>query len=592
MRKIMMIKSFSAILAVSLLLLTNLSARAGEMVFGNVQGKVLDSSGNFVKGAMVVVGEKERKEVFRTDQGYVTMQVGRKEGRTDLYGDFEIKNVVTGYQPIVIKVDNRTVIKDMVVVDRGMNEFNFTLPPQGKVSSNFFQSAVYGKAVDENTRLPIAGARMEMNGKSIETGADGSFTMEWVPPGYHFIYGVCEGYKDFVQRAEVRKGDNYFEIAMIPRKKQAILASRVVDQVSGAPLSGVAVKVDNREVYTSSEGAFQVMVEKGRHHVMEVSHNGYVTYSKYIFAEEDRSLPEISLRKEDGKNMYSQSAAQSGEAFSGSSTGGVLRSSAKPDSSSIAFSDYGCHGKGSASSPAPASDRDRESREGAEAAHRDTGRVAYRQGDAPCLSGPSGGFMLPDARTAEKGKTALSTRFLRFSSGSAKELTYAASLNYGAMDNMEIGVSSTRVEAESSGVKVSKDTDSSIFFKYRPWEFKGGQGMALGASMSGDVVSPFAAYAFPLSLGGTRSGDMNMTLRRNILKGTSYTDYGLGMRLYLNNTFDLIMEGVRESLQDSSIYNLGFRYNGDNALKLDLYASWLFDVKDANGLGAGLTWSF
>jgi hypothetical protein len=607
-------------LVMTILFLSTGPSMAGEMVFGTVQGKVIDSSGNFVRGASVSIGEQDRREVFRTDQGYTTMQVGRKEGLTDTYGDFEIKSVVTGYQPIVIRVGSRIRIKDMIVVERGVNEYNFTLPPDGKVSSNFFQSAVYGKVVDGNSRLPVSGVKMEINGKTAESGADGSFQVEWVPPGYHFIYGVREGYKDYVQRAEVRKGDNYFEIVMDPRKSQAIIASKVVDDVTGDPLSQVAVNVDNRKVYTSAEGSFQVMVEKGRHHVMEISHAGYDAYSSYVFAEQDQTLPAIVLKRKKYSASYSgdgsvaQASASSTtkkleslrdrESFSPlpvSGTGDDSRDFRGPEENSHPDP---CDTAQSGVEKRPRSidwstiEKSRsesgrsESGKSGSSHGRHSSRVAYREGEAPSISGVTGGFMLPDTRTNEKGKTALSTRFLRLASGDAKELVYSASVSHGVAENLEVGISSVRTEDESGGNLIRKDTDTSFFFKYRPLEYRNGQGLALGTSMSGDVLSPFASYGFPLSAGGRRSGDMSMLLRRNIQKGTSYNDYGVGMRVYLNNSFDLIMEGLRESLLDSSVYNLGFRYNGDNTLKLDLYASWLFDVKDINGVGAGLTWAF
>lgn len=606
---------------------------AGEMVYGDVRGKVVDSSGNFVKGAIVEVGERERREVFRKKEGYVTLQVGRKAGVTDRYGDFEIRNVVTGYQPISVKIGEKVRVKDMAMIGRGANEFNFTLPPEGKVSSNHFNGSVTGKVLDDRTRLPISGARVEINKLKTETDKDGNFYYQWVQPGYHFVYAFKEGYKDFVDRVHVDKGDNYYELLCEPEKGFSIISSRVIDGVTRQPLAGVLVDIDNKKVYTAENGAFQVMVEKGRHHVLTLTLGGYRDYSKYVFAKADMRLEDILLTQATDPRV---SAGDIGILPGGNVERPMRRGTLEveyrcPDcgKSDAGCTPDGCAGEAAKASKAPGgagtsqeSDLSKDlepwsaKEEARPASGRDSDRSGRRPrrgiasgdpdkalpaelrskgplGASPSLTGPTGLLFLTDSRITPKGGVTAGGHFTRLAAdGDSKELIYDASLNFGVTDLMEVGLSHRRFEDEVKGMTTRKEGDTFFNLKYQAWKGGRSQGVAVGTMISSDAIVPFATYGFDINRQKVRVGDMNLTVRKNIESNNSITEFGMGLRYSLDRHFELLAEGIRESMGDSHMYNLGLRYRGQPGMSVDLYASWLFDVQDASGLGAGLSWGF
>lgn len=562
---------------------------AGEMVYGDVRGKVVDSSGNFVKGAVVEVGEKERREVFRKNDGYVTLQVGRKAAVTDRYGDFEIKNVVTGYQPVSVKVGEQVRIKDMAMIGRGANEFNFTLPPEGKVSSNHFNGSVTGKVLDDRTRLPIAGAKVEINKMKIETDREGNFFYQWVQPGYHFIYAFREGYRDYVDRVHVDKGDNYYELLCEPEKGFVILSSMVIDGVTMQPLSGVLVDIDNKKVYTAENGAFQVMVEKGRHHVLTLALTGYRDYSKYVFARADMRLEGILLNQSSEPRA---SAADIGVLPGGNVERPMQRAGLEVEYRCLACgrSDAGCTPDGCVKARGP---REVDSARGLEPLSGDEGRGIDHGSAVSSLTGPTGLLFLPDSRIIKRGGVTAGGHFTRFvADGDSKELIYDAFLNYGVTDILEVGLSHRRFEDEVKGMTIRREGDTYFNLKYQAWKGGPSQGLAVGTMISSDAIVPFATYGFDIKRRKMRVGDMNLTVRRNIENNNSITDFGMGLRFNLDRHFELLAEGIRESMGDSHMYNLGLRYRGRPGVNVDLYVSWLFDVQDANGLGAGMSWGF
>jgi hypothetical protein len=554
------------------------TAFSGELVYARVYGKVIDSMGQFVKNAEIIIGEKSRKEIFRNKGKYVTLKVGVKKSKTNSYGDFDIKNVVIGYQPVVVKVNNQEKIKDMIVINQGVNELNFTLPPADEVKSNIYKSSVTGKVFDERTRLPLSNVEIEINKTKILTNSEGDFHFKWIQPGYHFIYAFKSDYKDFVERINVRKKDNYFEIFMLPERKNVIISSKIIEEKTGRPVSEVMVEVNSKKVFTGENGTFQVMVEKNRHHVLTVSLPGYHEYSNYIFADKDKKLETIKLRLLRSERVYNndtgvrpmQAEHQSERFFEAKDNIdnklSEMDSLNKGENSGITYSKKFKYKKET--------------------------RDAVNRKSIPSLKGGTGLLFLPDTNIQEKNRVRAAVRYTRFNSdNNLEEELYNTALTYGVTKDLEVGISNHQVEAHNKKINIIEDTETFFNLKYRGWKGKYGQTFAIGTDFSGDLFRAYATYGMNLGKYGEK-GDLNFTLRKIIENNVSVTDYGLGCRLKLGHDFDFIIESVRESYYDSNMYNLGLRYSNEENISLDLYTSWLFDIDNARGIGGGVTWGF
>lgn len=578
------------------------SADAGELVYARVYGKVIDSMGQFVKNVEIIIGDSERKEIFRNKGKYITLKVGMKKGRTNRFGDYDVKNVVIGYQPVVVKVNNVERIKDMIVINRGTNELNFTLPHADKVSSNIFKSNVTGKVFDERTRLPLKNVEIEINKKRIVSNSSGDFNFEWIQPGYHFIYAFKEDYSDFVERINVQKNDNYYEIFITPERKHIIISSKIVEEGSNRPLPEVLVEINSKKVFTGENGGFQVMVEKNRHHVLTVSIPGYREYSTYIYADKDKKIDTIKMQLQRSERVYQHDNGVVPD-YGPSNSKKVL---VEPKSSGLLRDDPdrfidSSRGIGSRSSSFfPSTDDNRKSstrnNEDSDRASNNTTiknqSYAVKNSAIPSLKGGTGLLFLPDTRTQKKGHSRIAARYTRFDSdNNAEEELYNTAITYGATEGLEVGISNHQVEAHNKKVNTLEDTETFLNLKYRGWTGENGQAFVVGTDFSGDILRPYVTYGFSLGKKGDK-GDMNLTVRKNIENNLSATDYGLGCRLKIGKDFDFILEGIRESFNDSSMYNLGVRYSNEENLSLDLYTSWLFDLDNARGIGGGMTWGF
>jgi sporulation protein YlmC with PRC-barrel domain len=591
------------------------AAQAGELVYARVYGKVIDSMGQFVKNAEIIIGDTDRKEIFRNKGKYITLKVGVKKGRTNRFGDYDVKNVVIGYQPITVKVNNVERIKDMIVINRGTNELNFTLPHADKVSSNIFKSSVTGKVFDERTRLPLKDVEIEINKKRIVSNSEGNFHFDWVQPGYHFIYAFKDDYKDFVERINVQKNDNYYEIFITPERKHVIISSKIVEDNTDRPLSEVMVEVNSKKVFTGANGVFQVMVEKNRHHVLTVSIPGYKEYSTYIYADKDKKIDTIKMQLLRSERVYQHDSGIKPEyspaekrpaamisdprsLLRGSSSGSAAYPAARP---STIFDngqnrDYPDADRGNDVYNGRGKVRGRDNNRGScsnnEEVLFENRSYAVNNTAVPSLKGGTGLLFLPDTRTQQKGRSRLAARYTRFDSdNNAEEELYNTAITYGAAEGLEVGISNHQVEAHNKKVNTLEDTETFLNLKYRGWTGKHGQAFVVGTDFSGDLLRPYVTYGFSLGKKGDK-GDMNLTVRKNIENNVSATDYGLGCRLKIGRDFDFILEGIRESFNDSNMYNLGLRYSNEENLSLDLYTSWLFDLDNARGIGGGMTWGF
>ncbi len=77
-----------------------------------------------------------------------------------------------------------------------------------------------GQVVDASSQEAISGSQVMLQGvdKETTTGEDGSFTFEKVSAGTYTLAVSAEGYKDWEQKVEVKKGGDAITVKLKPKK--------------------------------------------------------------------------------------------------------------------------------------------------------------------------------------------------------------------------------------------------------------------------------------------------------------------------------------------------------------------------------------
>jgi hypothetical protein len=124
-----------------------------------------------------------------------------------------------------------------------------------------------GMATDAGTRLPLAGVSIEVtdgvnSGRTATTGADGRYLMVDLAPGSATIRATLEQYlpkSATIALQDDRTLDFSLERATTPGPQGPSVSGRTVDVLSGTPIAGVTVRIDDAgESTTDTDGAFTV----------------------------------------------------------------------------------------------------------------------------------------------------------------------------------------------------------------------------------------------------------------------------------------------------------------------------------------------
>jgi formylglycine-generating enzyme required for sulfatase activity len=135
---------------------------------------------------------------------------------------------------------------------------------------------VSGVVKDKTSGEGLAGARLEIAGRTGTSGTEGSFRLELVPPGVDTLHATREGYESFARLLSVREGTNELEIPLQRAAPKARLFGTVTNS-DGRPVAGAVCGVGEAEVSTDAAGQYSFAgVPVGRQE-LQVRAGGYET---------------------------------------------------------------------------------------------------------------------------------------------------------------------------------------------------------------------------------------------------------------------------------------------------------------------------
>ncbi len=272
----------------------------------NLHGRVLDTDGNPIAGAKVLLlqsnsatsvrtsrsGDYELKDlkagtytVVATQVGYanrklkVTVTLGKAESL-----DFQLKRQASPYVAKALNAQtlgrpSRESVRRSAVAVRSP-----TVPERSAAVAlrpvSPSAGELTGRVVDAATRRPIVGATVSIRGRSVKTTEVGSFSLNNLAPGNYQINVARAGFSEEQRSVAIRAGASSREdfalkrpaIGNIPsasrlpaaqttpaRVQLGQLRGRVIDVGRGVPIGGAIVAISGgQNVVTGRDGSFAV----------------------------------------------------------------------------------------------------------------------------------------------------------------------------------------------------------------------------------------------------------------------------------------------------------------------------------------------
>jgi hypothetical protein len=140
-----------------------------------------------------------------------------------------------------------------------------------------------GKVRESGTIFPISGAVVECEGVIAVSQADGSYSMEGIPPGDRVVFASAGGYANYSQVVGIQEG-TYHDIHMNVYIGPATLSGYVTHSVLG-PLEGARVTIGDIETYTDALGYYEFDEDANLQQIsyyMTVSKDGYRSYARNV----------------------------------------------------------------------------------------------------------------------------------------------------------------------------------------------------------------------------------------------------------------------------------------------------------------------
>ncbi len=135
---------------------------------------------------------------------------------------------------------------------------------------------VLGVVKDQTSGEGLAGAQLEIAGRTGTSGTNGSFRLELVPLGSDTLHVTRDGYEPYAQFLLVQEGTNTVEIVLPPAAPRAPLFGTVTNGHS-QPVAGAVCRVGEDEVSTDAAGQYGFAgVPVGRQE-LQVRAGGYYT---------------------------------------------------------------------------------------------------------------------------------------------------------------------------------------------------------------------------------------------------------------------------------------------------------------------------
>ena len=149
--------------------------------------------------------------------------------------------------------------------------------------------SLIGKVMVAGSSMPISGAVVKCEGVVAVSAADGSYSLEGIPPGDRVVYSSAEGYVSYSQGVTVEETtvhDVYMNVYIGPARMFGY-----VRHATFGPLEGANVQIGVMNVVTNSLGYYEYPNLQQTSYLITVTKDGYRQFSQ----EKDLTTPDVEF---------------------------------------------------------------------------------------------------------------------------------------------------------------------------------------------------------------------------------------------------------------------------------------------------------
>ena len=222
--------------------------------------------------------------------------------RTNAKGEYVLRALPGRYELRVRAKNYQETSRTVTLQARDPKRENFDLnlnAGTGRDGGGLGNSALTGRVTDMNTRTPISGAIVSVEGRSATTDRAGNYSILNLPVGRHQVKVARSGYSDEARTVDIRAVSTNVNFDLRPAGSRGSSSSglksggesgrerrlyetsqvrgQVTDEKTGRPISGARVTIQGRNDTTDQAGNYVVTdVPLGRYQV-SVTRGGYET---------------------------------------------------------------------------------------------------------------------------------------------------------------------------------------------------------------------------------------------------------------------------------------------------------------------------
>lgn len=140
---------------------------------------------------------------------------------------------------------------------------------------------LHGIVADSVTGSPVSSVLVSLDGDLRHTDTNGYFMFAGLSPSSYNITFEKEGYRKTMSTVILSVGDNELNVRLVPLAAPAAsLYGVVTDAMTGLPISGVRVSIDNLATYTNANGEYLFEGLAPGAYVVVFSKEGYASVTR------------------------------------------------------------------------------------------------------------------------------------------------------------------------------------------------------------------------------------------------------------------------------------------------------------------------
>ncbi|MBI5833718.1 MAG: carboxypeptidase regulatory-like domain-containing protein [Armatimonadetes bacterium] len=159
-------------------------------------------------------------------------------------------------------------------------------------------ASLAGQVINAATHAAVAGAQVSvMAGTPVTSMADGTFALAGVRPGMRMLRVTASGYLPYAQPVMLQNGDALTDVVValdtVPASASATgtIHAMVTDSVSGLPIGGAAVQIDNRRPFhTGADGTATITGVPAGAHAVRIGARRHLMHEEQVTVLADQTV--------------------------------------------------------------------------------------------------------------------------------------------------------------------------------------------------------------------------------------------------------------------------------------------------------------